>query len=193
LAFSPLVRPWTARCLTALRSHGWIDGQNLIIEYRFAQSQDHLPALAGGAGSLSAPICSSPSAPQPAVAVKLANRYHSDCIRDCGLSRRDRPHPKPIASRRQHNGSCDFGTGGIRQQRYSNCYWKLFPTASKNCGLGPSGQSDTQVDNSRGAAPNGPAARRGAADSRGDHGRGTGTSPFASAATQHADAIIVFW
>ena len=29
-----------------LRNRGWIDGQNLIIDYRSAQSQDHLPALA---------------------------------------------------------------------------------------------------------------------------------------------------
>src|SRR4051812_14348417 len=29
-----------------LRNHGWIDGQNLIIEYRYARSQDRLPASA---------------------------------------------------------------------------------------------------------------------------------------------------
>jgi putative ABC transport system substrate-binding protein len=32
--------------LDGLRNHGWIDGRNLIIEYRYAQSQDRLPALA---------------------------------------------------------------------------------------------------------------------------------------------------
>ena len=32
--------------LDGLRNHGWIDGRNLIIEYRNAQSQDRLPALA---------------------------------------------------------------------------------------------------------------------------------------------------
>jgi putative ABC transport system substrate-binding protein len=32
--------------LDGLRNHGWIDGRNLSIEYRFTQSQDRLPALA---------------------------------------------------------------------------------------------------------------------------------------------------
>jgi putative ABC transport system substrate-binding protein len=32
--------------LEGLRDHGWIDGRNLIIEYRYAPSQDRLPAFA---------------------------------------------------------------------------------------------------------------------------------------------------
>src|SRR6476659_10645576 len=32
--------------LDGLRNHGWIDGRNLIIEYRYAPSQDRLPAFA---------------------------------------------------------------------------------------------------------------------------------------------------
>jgi putative ABC transport system substrate-binding protein len=32
--------------IDGLRNHGWIVGQNLIIEYRYAQSHDHLSALA---------------------------------------------------------------------------------------------------------------------------------------------------
>ena len=36
-----------------LRSRGWIDGQNLIIEYRRTQSQDRLPALAAELVALS--------------------------------------------------------------------------------------------------------------------------------------------
>jgi putative tryptophan/tyrosine transport system substrate-binding protein len=32
--------------LEGLRNHGWIDGRNLIIEYRYALYQDRLPALA---------------------------------------------------------------------------------------------------------------------------------------------------
>lgn len=31
--------------LDGLRNHGWIDGRNLIIEYRYAPSDDRLPAL----------------------------------------------------------------------------------------------------------------------------------------------------
>ena len=32
--------------LDGLRNHGWIDGKNLIIEYRYAPTQDRLPAFA---------------------------------------------------------------------------------------------------------------------------------------------------
>jgi putative tryptophan/tyrosine transport system substrate-binding protein len=32
--------------IDGLRTHGWIDGRNLIIEYRYAPSQDRLPAFA---------------------------------------------------------------------------------------------------------------------------------------------------
>jgi putative ABC transport system substrate-binding protein len=39
--------------LDGLRNRGWIDGRNLIIEYRYAQSQDHLPALAAELVALS--------------------------------------------------------------------------------------------------------------------------------------------
>ena len=54
-----------------LRNRGWIDGQNLIIEYRYAQSQDHLPALAAELVALSPDllIC---NGPQAAVALKSA-------------------------------------------------------------------------------------------------------------------------
>ncbi len=46
--------------LDGLRNHGWIDGRNLIIEYRYARSQDRLPALAAELAALG-PICSSPA------------------------------------------------------------------------------------------------------------------------------------
>ena len=32
--------------IDGLRNHGWIDGRNLTIEYRYAPSQDRLPAFA---------------------------------------------------------------------------------------------------------------------------------------------------
>jgi putative ABC transport system substrate-binding protein len=57
--------------LDGLRNRGWIDGQNLIIEYRFAQSQDHLPALAAELVALSPDLLLS-IGPQPAVALKSA-------------------------------------------------------------------------------------------------------------------------
>ena len=57
--------------LDGLRNHGWIDGQNLIIEYRYAQSQDRLPALAAELVALSPDLLIAGS-PQTAVALKSA-------------------------------------------------------------------------------------------------------------------------
>jgi putative ABC transport system substrate-binding protein len=57
--------------LDGLRNRGWIDGQNLIIEYRFAQSQDHLPVLAAELVALSPDLLLA-IGPQPAVALKSA-------------------------------------------------------------------------------------------------------------------------
>jgi putative ABC transport system substrate-binding protein len=49
--------------LDGLRNRGWIDGRNLIIEYRYAQSQDHLPALAAELVALSPDLLISVSVP----------------------------------------------------------------------------------------------------------------------------------
>ena len=57
--------------LDGLRNHGWIDGRNLIIEYRYAQSQDRLPALAAELVALSPDLLIAAS-PQAAVALKSA-------------------------------------------------------------------------------------------------------------------------
>ena len=57
--------------LDGLRNHGWIDGRNLIIEYRYAQSQDHLPALAAELVALSPDLLIAVG-PQAAVALKSA-------------------------------------------------------------------------------------------------------------------------
>ena len=57
--------------LDGLRNRGWIDGQNLIIEYRFAQSQDHLPALAAELVALSPDLLIA-AGPQAAVALNSA-------------------------------------------------------------------------------------------------------------------------
>jgi putative ABC transport system substrate-binding protein len=57
--------------LDGLRNHGWIDGRNLIIEYRYAQSQDRLPALAAELIALSPDVLIA-SSPQTAVALKSA-------------------------------------------------------------------------------------------------------------------------
>jgi putative ABC transport system substrate-binding protein len=57
--------------LDGLRNHGWIDGRNLIIEYRYAQSQDRLPPLAAELVALSPDLLIA-AGPQTAVALKSA-------------------------------------------------------------------------------------------------------------------------
>ena len=57
--------------LDGLRNHGWIDGRNLVIEYRYAPSQDRLPALAEELIALSPDLLIANS-PQAAVALKSA-------------------------------------------------------------------------------------------------------------------------
>jgi putative ABC transport system substrate-binding protein len=58
--------------LDGLRNHGWIDGRNLIIEYRYAQSQNHLlPALAAELIALNPDVLIG-AGPQVAVALKSA-------------------------------------------------------------------------------------------------------------------------
>ena len=53
-----------------LRNHGWIDGRNLIIEYRYAQSQERLPASAAELVALSPDLLIAVGGPQSAVALK---------------------------------------------------------------------------------------------------------------------------
>ena len=57
--------------LDGLRSQGWIEGKNLIIEYRYALSQDRLPALAAELVALGPDLLIG-AAPQPAAALKSA-------------------------------------------------------------------------------------------------------------------------
>ena len=57
--------------LDGLRNHGWIDGRNLIIEYRYAESEDRLPASAAELVALSPDLLLAGN-PQTAVALKSA-------------------------------------------------------------------------------------------------------------------------
>jgi len=54
-----------------LRSHSWIDGRNLIIEYRFSQPPDRLPASVADLIALSPDVLIVPG-PRAAVALKSA-------------------------------------------------------------------------------------------------------------------------
>ena len=57
--------------LDGLRNRGWIDGRNLIIEYRYSHSQDRLPAFAAELVALSPDVLIAVG-PQAAAALKSA-------------------------------------------------------------------------------------------------------------------------
>jgi putative tryptophan/tyrosine transport system substrate-binding protein len=57
--------------LEGLRNHGWIDGRNLTIEYRYARSEDRLPAFAAELVALSPDLLIAPN-PPAAVVLKSA-------------------------------------------------------------------------------------------------------------------------
>src|SRR6266536_2702038 len=54
-----------------LRNHGWIDGRNLIIEYRFSQPPDRLPASVADLISLNPDVLVA-AAPRATAALKSA-------------------------------------------------------------------------------------------------------------------------
>jgi len=64
---APILEVWRS----GLREKGWIEGKNLLIEYRYAQSLDRMPALAAELVALSPDLLIA-SAPQPALALKSA-------------------------------------------------------------------------------------------------------------------------
>src|SRR3954454_2366638 len=71
LGLNELPPIWQNAWLDGLRNNGWIDGKNLVIEYRFARSQDRLPALAAELIALSPELIIAGN-PQAAVALKSA-------------------------------------------------------------------------------------------------------------------------
>src|SRR6476646_2216738 len=72
LAIMDVVEPTVQKAwLDGLRNNGWIDGTNLIIEYRYAPSQDRLPAFAAELVALSPDLLIAPN-PQAAAALKSA-------------------------------------------------------------------------------------------------------------------------
>jgi putative tryptophan/tyrosine transport system substrate-binding protein len=67
----PTMGPNHTAFLNGLRNHGWVDGRNLIIEFCYAQSQDHVPALAAELVALSPDLLIA-IGPQTAFALKSA-------------------------------------------------------------------------------------------------------------------------
>jgi hypothetical protein len=123
---------------------------------------------------------------------EIGNGHHSGRIRGCVRSRGDRPRakPKPIEARRQHNGSCD-----LRARR-------LDRKANRNfAGTGSQRLEDCALVN-----PSNPMHRLVVVDNVSSTPRSLGVAlpiveattaeeldtALASAAAQHADAIIVF-
>jgi putative tryptophan/tyrosine transport system substrate-binding protein len=71
LAINELMPTWQSAWLGGLRNHGWVDGSNLVIEYRFGRSQDRLPALAAELVALSPDLIMAGN-PQSTAALKSA-------------------------------------------------------------------------------------------------------------------------
>ena len=55
----------------SLRNNGWIEGKNLFVEYRYAQSPDRMPALAAELIALTPDLLIA-AGPQAAIALKSA-------------------------------------------------------------------------------------------------------------------------
>ena len=160
-ADEPARDPVHAAWLSGLREKGWIEGKNLTCRISLCPgSPASLGRRVGGLNSGIDNCFGTASSPSP----EIGHRHHSDCIRGCGRSRGAWPRPKPIASRRQHNGACDLRARSFRRNTNRNPpgtgAWRL-----KNCDPSQSGQPNAQADNSRGDTPHGPRARRGSADS----------------------------
>src|SRR6188474_1563433 len=69
LAVNELLPSWQSSWLNGLRNHGWVDGSNLTIEYRYGRSPDRLPALAAELVALSPELIMAAN-PQSAAALK---------------------------------------------------------------------------------------------------------------------------
>jgi ABC-type uncharacterized transport system substrate-binding protein len=104
-ADEPARDPVHAAWLSGLREKGWIESKNLLVEYRYAP--DRLPALAAELIALSPDLLIAFN-PQTAAALKSATAtipiVFVAVADPVGL------RAKPIASRRQHHGSCDHGS-----------------------------------------------------------------------------------
>src|SRR5262245_40473299 len=158
--------------LDGLRNHGWIDGRNLIIDYRYPQSQDLLPTLAAELIALSPDLLIA-SNPQTALALKSATA--SVPIVFVGVADPVRLGLVQSLSRPGGNitALATFVPGNFTGKEIETLR-EIVPYRLKDCDFGQSGQSNSQVDRSRGVAPNCPESRRDSPDSRGEHGGGTG-------------------
>jgi putative ABC transport system substrate-binding protein len=173
--------------LEGLRNHGWIDGRNLIIEYRYAPSQDRLPAFAAELVALSPDVLIGPNTP---AAVALKSATASIPIVFVGAY----PERLGLVRSMSHPGGNITGLavtvpGFVGKE--IEILREMVPTASKVAVL---------------ANPGNPIHRLIVAEELPEIARNLGVAlpiveattaeeldiAFASAAAQHADAIIVF-
>ena len=149
----------------SLRGHGWIEGKNLIIDYRYFEGHaERIPALAAELVALKPDLLMATN-PQTAVALKSATASIpivfvavADPV-GLGLVQ------SLVASRRQHNGSCDLRARKISSRKRIRNPAGTGSYRLENCDLGQSEQSNAQADSSRAVAPNSPEPRRGSANS----------------------------
>ena len=188
MAFSPCGPIDDIALRDGLRNRGWIDGRNLIIEYRYAQSQDHLPALAAelvalspdlliAIGSTTAVPLKSATATIPIVFVAVGDPVGIGLVQSLS-----------------HPGGNITGLATLVPEFASKqiqVLWEIVPTASKIAVL---------------ANPGNPHHRVIVAEELPQTAQKLGVAlpiveattaeeldiAFASAAIQHADAIIVF-
>jgi ABC-type uncharacterized transport system substrate-binding protein len=173
--------------IDGLRNHGWIDGRNLIIEYRYAPSQDRLPAFAAELVALSPDVLIAPNS-QAAVALKSATASIPIVFVAA------HPERLGLVQSMSHPGGNITGLAAVVPGfvgKMIEILREMVPTASKIAVV-------ANQDN--------PAQRRIIAEELPETAQKLGVAlpiveattaeeldiAFASAAAQHADAIIVF-
>lgn len=71
LAVNELLPTWQSGWVNGLRNHGWVDGSNLTVEYRYGRSTDRLPTLGAELVALSPELIMAGN-PQSTAALKTA-------------------------------------------------------------------------------------------------------------------------
>ena len=160
-ADEPARDPVHAAWLSGLREKGWIEGKNLLVEYRYAP--DRLPALAAELVALTPELIIA-SGPQPALALKSATATIPivfvavyDPVGISLVQSLSRPGGNMTGLATSVPG--DFVAKQIEILR------ELVPGASKIALLVNPRQPNAQADISRGDTPHSPEPRRGSADS----------------------------
>ena len=173
--------------LDGLRNRGWIDGQNLSIEYRRAQSQDRLPAFAAELVALSPDLLIAVGA-TTAVALKSA----TTTIPIVFVAAGDPVGNGLVQSLARPGGNITglstLVPGFARKEM--QILWEIVPTASKIAVLANPGNPQNRVtvaeEMPQAAQQLGVALLKVEATTIEEL-----DIAFASAATQHADAIVV--